>query len=152
MRKGLIGHSVLLGLCVMASEGYAGLPDTRTSVNDVPEGTVGLGAALRRGTSPYVGMDNISGVLNDNKTDLVPLYLYEGKWLFAHGTSAGAHLLKHEWLTIDLLAKYRFNRLQSDATPYFNGLRDRNQTVDVAFQPRCSGAGGHFPQRGPMTF
>lgn len=142
MRKGLIVRGVLLGLCVMASEAYAGLPDTRTSVNDVPEGTVGLGAALRRGTSPYVGVDNISGLLNDNKTDLVPLYLYEGKWLFAHGTSAGAHLLKHEWLKVDLLAKYRFNRLESDATAYFNGLRDRDQTVDVGFSATALGDWG----------
>ncbi|MBK1851929.1 MipA/OmpV family protein [Marinobacter sp. 1-4A] len=132
MRIGLIGQGALLGLCCLAaSNSYASLPDTRTPINDVPEGTVGLGAALRRGTSPYVGVDNISGLLNDNKTDLIPLYLYEGKWLFAHGTSAGAHLLKQEWLSVDLLAKYRFNRFESDAAPYFNGVRDRDQTVDV---------------------
>ncbi len=142
MRTGLIGPCVLLGLCVMAGDGYAGLPDIRTAIGDVPEGTVGLGAALRRGTSPYRGVDNISGLLNDNKADLIPLYLYEGKWLFAHGTSAGVHLVKYDWLKLDLLARYRFNRLESDAKPYFNGLQDREQTVDMGFSGTVYGGWG----------
>ncbi|WP_309044543.1 MipA/OmpV family protein [Marinobacter sediminicola] len=142
MKSGCIRFSVCLSLCLTAGGGYASLPDTRTSVNEVPAGTVGLGAALRRGTSPYVGVDNISGVLNDSKADLIPLYLYEGKWLFAHGTSAGAHLVKSDWLNVDLLAKYRFNRLESDATPYFNGISDRDQTVDMGFSATVFGDWG----------
>ncbi|WP_298447121.1 MipA/OmpV family protein [uncultured Marinobacter sp.] len=142
MKSGCIRFSVCLSLCLTAGDGYASLPDTRTSVNEVPAGTVGLGAALRRGTSPYAGVDNISGVLNDSKADLIPLYLYEGKWLFAHGTSAGAHLVKSDWLKVDLLAKYRFNRLESDASPYFSGIDDRDQTVDMGFSATFFGDWG----------
>ena len=133
MRRGLISHSVLLGLCLTAGDGFAGLPDTRTSVKDVPAGTVGLGAAIRRGTSPYIGISNISSQNAGSKVDLLPLYLYEGEWLFAHGTSAGVHIVNNDWLKVDMLARYRFNRLESEANDYFSGLHDRNQTVDGGF-------------------
>lgn len=43
------------------------------------------------------------------------------------------HLLKNDWLQIDLLAKYRFNRLEPESNDYFNGLRERRQTVDSGF-------------------
>ncbi|WP_417538700.1 MipA/OmpV family protein [Marinobacter sp.] len=142
MQRGFTRLSVCLSLSLIMGDAYASLPDTRTSVIEVPAGTVGLGAALRRGTSPYTGVDNISGMDKDSKADLIPLYLYEGKWLFAHGTSAGAHLFKSDWLSVDMLAKYRFNQLESDATSYFNGINDRDQTVDMGFSATVSGDWG----------
>lgn len=89
MRRGLLGQSAFVGLCLMAGDSFAGLPDTEMPVINISPGTVGLGAAIRRGTSPYVGINNISSQRTGNKADLLPLYLYEGEWLFAHGTSAG---------------------------------------------------------------
>lgn len=142
MRRSLTTGSVLLALSLVAEEGVASLPDTLVHVNNIPEGTVGLGAAVRKGTSPYVGVDNISGVLSSEKADLVPLYLYEGKALFVRGTSLGAHLLKRDWLEIDLLAKYRFDRLEADANTYFNGLSDRDQTVDAGLSATINGNWG----------
>lgn len=65
---------------------------TEIQLIDVPKGSVGLGFGRRFGQSPYVGIDNVSSQENDNSSDLVPLYYYEGKYLFAHGTTVGAHL------------------------------------------------------------
>ena len=119
-----------LGLFASSLASYADLNVTQIPVIDAPPGTVGLGFAVRGGTSPYVGVQNISSMLNDNDVDLLPLYLYEGEWLFAHGTSAGVHLFNNEWLAVDALASYRFDRLESDADDYFLGLDDRDQSVD----------------------
>ena len=50
-----------------------------------PAGTAGLGGGLRLGQSPYLAADND----DQRDLDLIPLYLYEGKYLFARGASAG---------------------------------------------------------------
>jgi len=55
---------------------------------------VGLGFGYRFGNNPYVDIDEVSSEKNDNSSDLVLLYLYEVKYLFSHGTSAGLHILK----------------------------------------------------------
>lgn len=131
MQTGLIRHGVFLSLCLVVGDGFASLPDTETSASNIAPGTVGLGAALRRGTSPYIGVNNISSQRTGNKADLLPLYLYEGKWLYVHGTSVGTHLVNNDWLEVDLLAKYRFNRLEPDTNGYFDGMKERRQTVDA---------------------
>lgn len=152
MYKEFIRLSVALGLYLMAGDCFAGVPETRMSVTDIPAGTVGLGAAIRGGTSPYTGVNNIASQGAGNKVDLLPLYLYEGEWLFAHGTSAGIHAFDNDWLKVDVLAKYRFNRLESDANDYFEGLRDRNQTVDAGVSFTLNGDWGHCRPHGSMTF
>ena len=95
-----------------------------------PPGTVSLGAVLRGGDSPYKGVDSVSSLLNENQLDLIPLYLYEGKWFFTRGTSAGVHLFRNNAFTIDALIDYRFDRLEVDSNDYFTGLKNRRQTVD----------------------
>ena len=144
MPKRLTAQSALLSLCVLAGDAFAGLPDTQIPVANVPAGSVGLGAALRKGTSPYIGVENISSVTEGNKVDLIPLYLYEGKWLFSHGTSAGVHLLNDDFLKIDLVASYRFSRLEAESSDYLAGLHDRNQTVDGGLSASLNGDWGTF--------
>jgi MipA family protein len=116
----------------------ADLHVTETPITSAPEGTAGLGFGLRSGTSPYVGVNNVASIDNDNSVDLVPLYLYEGQYLFAHGTSAGIHVVNDDRFSVDVLARYRFDRLEADADSYFFGLEDREQSVDgglaVAFK------------------
>ncbi|MDN6318976.1 MAG: MipA/OmpV family protein [Marinobacter sp.] len=144
MYRKFIGPSIVLGLYLMADVCFAGVPETRMSVTDIPAGTVGLGAAIRGGTSPYTGVSNIASQSAGNEVDLLPLYLYEGEWLFAHGTSAGIHVFDNDWLKVDVLARYRFNRLESDANDYFEGLGDRNQTVDSGVSFTLSGDWGEL--------
>jgi len=70
-------------LCLIGSQTRAGQEVARIPIVDAPPKTPGLGAGVRLGNSPYRG---------DSTTfDLVPLYLYEGRYLFAHGVSAGVH-------------------------------------------------------------
>lgn len=109
-----------------------------------PQGSVSLGAVLRGGNSPYKGLTNIASILNDNRVDLVPLYLYEGKRFFARGTTAGIHLYQNDTLTIDSIVNYRFDRLEADSLPYFEGLQDRRQTVDGGISLTKVGAWGMF--------
>ena len=104
---------------------------TQIPLLDVPKGSAGLGFGYRSGTSPYREIDNISSITNDNETDLIPLYLYEGKYFFAHGTSAGIHLLDNDSFKIDILARYRFDRLEDQGTPFYVGIEERRQTIDA---------------------
>ena len=120
----------------------ADLGVTEIPIIDAERGTVGLGVGIRAGTSPYRGVDNISSIGNDNNTDLLPLYLYEGKYLFGHGTSGGVHVVNTDWFSVDLLAKYRFDRLESDADTFSAGIDDREQTVDGGLSFSIKGGWG----------
>ncbi len=92
---------------------YAGNQVTQIPFSNSAPGSVGLGAGLRFGKSPYKYVDTISSDMNENNADLVPLYLYEGEYIFSHGTRAGVHLWK-ENIEIDTLIQYRFDRLETD--------------------------------------
>lgn len=102
----------------------------QTPIINAPPGTVGLGFGYRFGNSPYVDIDNISSEENSNSTDLVPLYLYEGKYFFMHGTSAGVHLINTPNFALDVIGHYRFDRLEAKASNFYDGMDDRDQTVD----------------------
>ncbi|MBY5992225.1 MipA/OmpV family protein [Ferrimonas balearica] len=133
-----------LGLTLVTPALMAASLVTETPMADAPPGTVGLGFGLRFGESPYQGIDNVSSINNDNGTDLIPLYLYEGKYLFAHGTSAGVHLVRNDWLKLDLIGRYRFDRLEPDADPAFIGLEPRRQTVDGGLEATLKSDYGHL--------
>ena len=124
------------GLCAALLPPHAGAYSgalTETPIVRAAPGTVGLGFGYRLGDSPYRDIDDLSSVENDFGGDLVPLYLYEGKHLFAHGTSAGLHLFRGSAFSLDAVARYRFDRLETDASPYYAGMADREQTVDGGF-------------------
>ncbi len=143
MNKAWVSLLLLVGLlCCATAPVRADLGVTEIPIVDAPPGTAGLGFGIRGGTSPYVGIDNVSSMENDNDTDLVPLYLYEGKFLFSHGTSAGVHVVNTDRFGVDLLAKYRFDRLESDADIFFAGLDDREQTIDGGLSLSLKGAWG----------
>jgi len=91
-----------------------------------------------------VGVDDIGSTYSDYNYDLVPLYLYEGDYLFAHGTEVGVHLFKPQNFTIDLLARYRFDRFQADSNPFFEGMTNRKQTVDGGVSFNLTGGWGQL--------
>jgi outer membrane protein len=117
---------------------------TQTPFHDTEPGSVGIGYGARFGQSPYVGIGDIGSVYSDYNYDLVPLYLYEGDYLFAHGVEWGVHLFKPRPLKLDLVARYRFDRLQPEASEFFEGMSERKQTVDGGLALTLDGGWGRL--------
>lgn len=130
--------------CLFAPAAQADWLLTRTPFHDTESGSVGIGYAARFGQSPYLGIDNVGSVYSDYNYDLVPLYLYEGDYLFSHGTEFGVHLWKQRPFKVDLLLSYRFDRLQTEASDYFDGLSDRSQTMDTGIAASLTGNWGEL--------
>lgn len=114
---GLLLAAALLPLLVQAQE------IVRVPIVDEAEGTPGLGGLLRVGHQAYLG--------EPSRTDFIPLYLYEGRYAFAHGTSFGIHALRNDWVTFDLLGRMGLNRMLPDDISELRGLREREHTLDA---------------------
>ena len=99
-----------------------------------PPGTAGLGGGLRISSDPYFTNDR-----QDPPLDLVPMYLYEGKWLFAHGTAGGIHMYRNDWFSISALAQYRFQNLDPSRDSFYEGLEKRSQTLDAGLTAKFFG-------------
>lgn len=127
-RKDLLAFAAALALFggfQAAAQEVAEIP-----FSSAPAGTAALGGGLRSGQSPYLASDSE----DERQTDLVPLYLYEGKYLFARGTAGGVHLLRNEAVELNLYLRYRFQRLDPDSNSYYEGLEERQQSVDAGFE------------------
>ena len=97
----LIVVSLLLGVPIPS---FAGQEVARIPFINAPSGTAGLGGGFRFGNNQYIS----SGESDEVPLDLIPLYLYEGKYLFAQGTSFGVHFFKNDKFSISALARWRF--------------------------------------------
>ncbi len=95
-----------------------------------PAGSAALGAGLRFGQSPYFASDNDE----QRQLDLIPLYLYEGKYLFARGTAGGVHIVSNDAFEFNLYTRYRFQKLDPDINEYYAGLEKREQTLDAGIE------------------
>jgi outer membrane protein len=136
--------AVILLLCAL-SPTQAAQEVSRIPIIDAPDGTAGLGGGFRMGRDPYIsGPDAESEV----PLDLIPLYLYEGKWLFAHGTSGGVHFFKNENFSISGVVQYRFQHLNPSNDPIFEGLEKREQSVDAGIMMRYGGNWGELNLQG----
>ena len=105
----------------------AGQEVARIPFFNAPSGTTGLGAGFRFGRNPYIS----SGESEEIPLDLIPLYLFEGKHLFARGTSGGVHLFRNDNFSISALARWRFQQLDTSKDSIFDGLDRRHQTLDA---------------------
>lgn len=105
-----------------------------------PPGSAGLGGGLRFGQSPYLASDNDE----QREFDLVPLYLYEGKYLFARGVTGGIHMFRNDDFELNAFARYRFQKLDPDRNEFYDGLEERRQTVDAGIQFIVSKAWGEL--------
>ncbi len=103
-----------------------------------PKGTAALGGGLRLGRDLYFGDD--TGEIR--QFDLVPLYLYNGKYVFFRGTSGGLHLFSNDRFEFNLLGRYRFNQLDPDRNTFYEGLEKRRQTLDAGVEARLRGRWG----------
>lgn len=120
------------------AQGVAELP-----IFDAPEGTAALGGGIRLGRNIYLSDDST----DERQQDLVPLYLYEGKYFFARGISGGVHVVRREAFEFNLLAQYRFNRLESSRAEGLDGIETRRQTVDAGVEFQVRGGWGEFQVR-----
>ncbi len=122
-------------LLVAASLVAVNTPVSAQEVAEIPfytstPGSTALGGGLRLGQSPYLASDSE----DERQMDLIPLYLYEGKHLFARGTAGGVHMWRNDSFQLNLLARYRFQRLDPDSNAFYAGLDERKQTVDAGFE------------------
>jgi outer membrane scaffolding protein for murein synthesis (MipA/OmpV family) len=127
-------------LLVIAMPAHAGQEVARIPFINAPPGTAGLGGGLRFGNNPYIS----SGENEEVPLDLIPLYLYEGKYLFAHGTSGGIHLFRNDKVSFSALVRWRFQQLDPSKDSIFAGLERRYQTLDAGFTGTYTGRFGSF--------
>jgi outer membrane scaffolding protein for murein synthesis (MipA/OmpV family) len=121
----LIGVSILFAANSATTQEVAEIPFFRA-----PEGTAALGGGIRGGQSPYFATDNE----DDRQLDLIPLYLYAGKYLFSRGTSGGVHVLRNDAFELNLYTRYRFQQLDPDRHVFYEGLEERRQTLDAGIE------------------
>ena len=123
MLRRLIQNSCLFAaLWLTTATAYAAQEITRIPFEQAPPYTPAIGGAIRTGNDVYIG--------GGREPDLVPLYLYEGKWLFAYGTSGGLHAFKNDHVSFDLILRYRFDKLDPNDNEQLNGLNERDQTLE----------------------
>ena len=114
----------------------AGQEVARIPIIDAPPMTPAIGGGIRTGSDIYIG--------GGREPDLVPLYLYEGKYIFAHGTSAGVHVFRNEMFSLDALVRYRFQHLDPEDNELLAGLNKRRQTMDAGLSASIRGRLGEI--------
>ncbi|HQR97299.1 MULTISPECIES: MipA/OmpV family protein [unclassified Polaromonas] len=123
----------LLGAALLAAGGLVSLPahantDPLSDLLGAP-GSAGLGFAVRAEQSPYVG--------GGTRYDLLPLYLYEGKRVFLHGSRAGLKLFDEETQRVDLFLDQRFEGYADDRLPpSLAGMAERGSGLDAGVSYR----------------
>ena len=92
-------------------------------------GSAALGLAVRAEQSPYVG--------GGTRYDLLPLYLYEGKRVFLHGSRAGLKLFDEDSQRVDVFLDQRFEGYADDrVTPSLAGMAERGSGLDAGVSYR----------------
>nr|MDP2191705.1 MipA/OmpV family protein [Rhodoferax sp.] len=127
LRPGLL--STWLGAGLLAAAGLAHAnTDPLSDLLSAP-GSAGLGFAVRAEQSPYVG--------GGTRYDLLPLYLYEGKRVFLHGSRAGLKLLDDGTQRVDLFLDQRFEGYADDRIPpSLAGMAERGSGLDAGVSYR----------------
>lgn len=95
-----------------------------------PAGSAALGGGLRFGTNPYFADESE----DQRELDLIPLYLYEGRYIFARGTAGGIHIIDNDNFEFNLYTRFRFQNLDPDINEFYDGLEKRKQTLDAGLQ------------------
>lgn len=121
LRRGATCIALLLVFVAAASAQEV----ARIPIIDAPDSTPGLGAGFRYGNDNYIG--------ETSRTDLIPLYLYEGDRFYAHGTELGLHFVDNETFVFNTFARVRFNRLDPTNNVDLAGMSKRHQSVDAGF-------------------
>ncbi len=136
-KERLIEHLVKLSTAFLIAASIFCVASTASAqeVAEIPffsatPGTAALGGGLRSGQSPYFASDNE----DQSQVDLIPLYLYEGRYLFLRGTAGGVHVLRNDTFEFNVLTRYRFQRLDPDSNVFYEGLEERKQSIDAGIE------------------
>jgi MipA family protein len=140
IRALLRGALPALALLAVAAPAVADQELARIPFFNAPPGTTGLGGGFRFGNNPYIS----SGESEEVPLDLIPMYLYEGKYLYSRGTSGGVHLFKNEKFSFDAMVRWRFQQLDPSKDSIFDGLNRRRQTLDGGFVATYKSELGEF--------
>jgi outer membrane protein len=98
-------------------------------------GGAGLGVAVRIERSPYVG--------GGTRSDLVPLYLYEGKHLYLHASRIGWHIDSSPKHRFDVFLAHRFEGFPYDRVPAsLAGMATRQPGLDMGLSYEYRGDWG----------
>ncbi len=108
----------------------------RLELVDPPQQMPALGGGLRAGSYNYVG--------ETARTDLVPLYLYDGERIFAHGTSIGVHLIDADAFTFDVLGRVRYDQLDPKSNTELSHLNKRKFSADAGVSATLKGRLGQL--------
>ena len=129
--RGFRSRAVLPAVALILSAHFAAAQEVaEIPFFHAPNGTAALGGGLRFGQNPYRAADNE----DQRQFDLVPLYLYNGRWLFARGTSGGVHVFNNDSFEFNLYTRYRFQKLDPDSNEYYEGLEERRQSLDAGIE------------------
>lgn len=131
----------LLSCCLVAAgSAFAGQEVTEIPISDWPTGAAALGAASIGAQNPFYTTDDG----DDWKSDLIPLVLYNGKYVFFRGTAAGIHVVNGDAIELNLLARARLNWLDPGESEFLEGLAPRKQSLDGGVEIRLRGDWGEL--------
>jgi outer membrane protein len=126
-----IGFAAVCGAASIAAKANS---DPLTGLVAEPGGA-GLGAALRLERSPYAG----AGI----RSDLLPLYLYEGKHVYLHAARIGLHLDSSPQQRFDVFLAHRFEGFPYDHVPAsLVGMAGRQPGLDIGASYEVRGGWG----------
>ena len=132
-------RSLLLRACLTLCLSLAALAARATSDPLIDliaaPGGAGLGAAARIEASPYRG--------GGTRTDLVPLYMYEGKHLYLHAYRFGLKLLDTPRQRVDVFLAHRFEGFPYNGVPAsLAGMTARQPEMDFGLGYERRGSWG----------
>jgi outer membrane protein len=130
--ENLLARACLCCSLAAAGSAFAGQEVTEIPISDWPAGAAALGAATIGGHNLYYTTDDG----DEWKTDLIPLVLYNGKYIFFRGTAAGLHVINRDAVELNLLARARLE--------FFDGLEAREQSLDGGIEIRLRGDWGEL--------
>ena len=107
---------------------------------NTPKGTAALGGGVRLQQDLYFAPDNE----DQRQFDLVPLYLYNGKYLFFRGTAGGVHIFSSDNFELNLMGRYHFQKLDPGRNAFYDGMEKRQQSLDGGVELRLRGGWGEF--------
>ena len=123
---------------ILASPAYAQYEVAEIPFFHTPKGTAALVGGLRLGQDLYIAADNE----DQRQYDLIPLYLYNGKYVFFRGTAGGLHLFSRDTIEFNVMGRYRFTKLDPSRNAFFEGIEERKQTLDAGLELRLRGGWG----------
>jgi outer membrane protein len=126
---------------VAAGSALAGQEVTEIPVSDWPAGAAALGAGVYGGWPLYYPVGDGD---DDWKTDLIPLLLYNGKYVYFRGTAAGIHLVNRDAVELNLLARARLDGLDPEDSEFYEGVEARDQSLDGGVEFRLRGSWGEL--------